>query len=59
MGLNLILAQFRKGNMHETDPLLRGGLERDLKQNRYAPGSRFQAINNKFRIKCSSKLWCI
>ena len=50
-GLNLIFGSIlRQGEMHDTDPLLRGGLERDLEKNRYAPGSRFQQFSNKFRI---------
>ncbi len=51
MGLNLIFGSIlRKGNMQETDPMLAQGINPDLKQNPYAPGSRFQSINNKFRL---------
>ena len=36
--------------MSETDPMLASGVNPDLKKNPYAPGSRFQTINNKFRL---------
>ena len=50
-GLNLIFGSIlRKGAIHETDPMLSAGLERDLKKNPYSPGSRFQTIRNKFRL---------
>ena len=52
-GLNLIFGSIlRKGNIQETDPMLKAGLnrDRDLEKNRYAPGSRFQTIKNKFRL---------
>ena len=50
-GLNLIFGSIlRKGNIQETDPLLKAGLNKDLERNRYAPGSRFQTIKNKFRL---------
>jgi hypothetical protein len=50
-GLNLIFGSIlRKGNMSETDPMLSSGVNPDLKKNPYAPGSRFQTINNKFRL---------
>ena len=50
-GLNLIFGSIlRKGNMSETDPMVSAGINPDLKKNPYAPGSRFQTINNKFRL---------
>lgn len=50
-GLNLIFGSIlRKGNMHETDPMLAAGINPDLKKNPYAPGSRYQTINNKFKL---------
>ena len=50
-GLNLIFGSIlRKGNLQETDPMLKAGINRDLEKNRYAPGSRFQTIKNKFRL---------
>ena len=50
-GLNLIFGSIlRKGNIQDTDPMLKAGLTRDLEKNRYAPGSRFQTIKNKFRL---------
>ena len=52
-GLNLIFGSIlRKGNIQETDPMLKAGLnrDRDLEKNRYAPGSRFQTIKNKLRL---------
>ena len=50
-GLNLIFGSIlRQGNMSETDPMLSNALNPDLVKNPYAPGSRFQTINNKFRL---------
>ena len=50
-GLNLIFGSIlRKGNMSETDPMLSSGVNPDLKKNPYAPGSRYQTINNKYRL---------
>lgn len=50
-GLNLIFGSIlRKGNMQETDPMLASGINPDLKQNPFAPGSRFQSVKNKFRL---------
>ena len=50
-GLNLIFGSIlREGNISETDPMLSGAINPDLKRNPYAPGSRFQTINNKYRL---------
>ena len=50
-GLNLIFGSIlRKGNISETDPMLSNALNPDLVKNPYAPGSRFQTINNKYRL---------
>lgn len=50
-GLNLIFGSIlRKGNISETDPMLSNALNPDLTKNPYAPGSRFQTINNKYRL---------
>ena len=50
-GLNLIFGSIlRQGNISETDPMLSSALNPDLVKNPYAPGSRFQTINNKFRL---------
>ena len=50
-GLNLIFGSIlRKGNISETDPMLNAGINPNLKKNPYAPGSRFQTINNKYRL---------
>ena len=50
-GLNLIFGSIlRKGNMTETDPMLSNAINPDLTKNPYAPGSRFQTINNKYRL---------
>ena len=50
-GLNLIFGSIlRKGNISETDPMLSNALNPDLIKNPYAPGSRFQTINNKYRL---------
>ena len=50
-GLNLIFGSIlRQGNISETDPMLGHALNPDLTKNPYAPGSRFQTINNKFRL---------
>ena len=48
-GLNVIFGSiFRKGNMHETDPMVAAGVNPDLKRNPYVPGSRVQSIKNRF-----------
>ncbi|MDC3091572.1 hypothetical protein OA848_04210 [Rickettsiales bacterium] len=48
-GLNIIFGSiFRKGNMHETDPMVAAGINPDLKLNPYVPGSRTVSIKNKF-----------
>ncbi len=48
-GLNIIFGSvMRKGNLSETDPLLSHGVNPDLKQNPYAPGSRFQSIKSDY-----------
>ena len=50
-GLNLIFGSIlREGNISETDPMLSNALNPDLIKNPYAPGSRFQTINNKYRL---------
>ena len=50
-GLNLIFGSIlREGNISETDPMLSSALNPDLSKNPYAPGSRFQTINNKFKL---------
>ena len=50
-GLHLIFGSIlREGNISETDPMLSSALNPDLDKNPYAPGSRFQSINNKFRL---------
>ena len=50
-GLNLIFGSIlRQGNISETDPMLSSALNPDLVKNPYAPGPRFQTINNKFRL---------
>ena len=50
-GLNLIFGSIlRQGNISETDPMLSAGINPNLKNNPYAPGSRFQTINNKYRL---------
>ena len=50
-GLHLIFGSIlRQGNISETDPMLSNALNPDLIKNPYAPGSRFQTINNKYRL---------
>ncbi len=50
-GLNLIFGSIlRQGNISETDPMLSAGVNPDLSKNPYAPGSRFQTINNKYKL---------
>ena len=50
-GLHLIFGSIlREGNISETDPMLSNALNPDLTKNPYAPGSRFQTINNKYRL---------
>ncbi len=50
-GLNLVFGSImRKGNMHDTDPMLASGINDDLKNNPYVPGSRFQTIRSKFKL---------
>ena len=48
-GLNIIFGSIlRKGNMNETDPMVRAGKNPDLVKNPYVPGSRFKSIKNPF-----------
>ena len=50
-GLNLIFGSIlREGNKNETDPMLGNALNPNLVKNPYAPGSRFQTINNKYKL---------
>ncbi len=50
-GLNLVFGSIlRKGALQETDPLLAGGVNEDLKQNPYVPGSRYQSIKTKYKL---------
>lgn len=50
-GLNLVFGSIlRKGALQETDPMLAGGLNEDLKQNPYVPGSRYQSIKTKYKL---------
>ena len=36
----------RKGQMHDTDPMLAAGINENLIRNPYVPGSRYQTIKN-------------
>lgn len=48
-GLNIIFGSIlRKGNMNETDPMVRAGKNPDLVKNPYTPGSRYKSIKNPF-----------
>ncbi len=46
-GLNVIFGSImRKGQMHDTDPMLAAGINENLIRNPYVPGSRYQTIKN-------------
>ncbi len=46
-GLNIIFGSImRKGQMHDTDPMLAAGINENLIRNPYLPGSRYQTIKN-------------
>ena len=48
-GLNIIFGSIlRKGNMNETDPMVKAGKNPNLVKNPYVPGSRFKSIKNPF-----------
>ncbi len=48
-GLNLIFGSImRKGSISDTDPMISHGLNDDLAQNPYVPGSRYQSIKSNF-----------
>ncbi len=50
-GLNIIFGSIlRKGNKHETDPLIAAGVNPDLKANPYVPGSRTMSIKNPYYL---------
>ena len=50
-GLNVIFGSIlRKGNQHETDPLIAAGVNPDLKANPYVPGSRTTSIKNPYSL---------
>ena len=50
-GLNIIFGSIlRRGNQHETDPLIAAGVNPDLKANPYVPGSRTMSIKNPYYL---------
>ena len=50
-GLNLVFGSIlRKGTIQETDPMLAAGINPDLKQNPYVPGSRYQSVRSKYKL---------
>ena len=50
-GLNIIFGSImRKGNISDTDPMVSAGINPDLSQNPYVPGSRYQTIKSEYYL---------
>mgnify|MGYP001391278573 CR=1 FL=1 len=50
-GLNIIFGSIlRKGNMNETDPMVKAGKNPDLVRDPFLPGSRFESVKNPFLL---------